>query len=162
VARTRLLQTEYSIFEREVEDEILPLVRDLGIGFVPYSPLGRGFLTSAVRPGEEYAEGDLRRTDARWQGDNYTANVASIARLTELAVEKGATVTQLALAWLLAQDEHIVPIPGTRSTTRLAENAAAADLALTKADLDVVREILPHGAYGDRYAAVLREAWASA
>jgi aryl-alcohol dehydrogenase-like predicted oxidoreductase len=156
-----VLQTEYSIFEREVEDEVLPLVRDLGIGFVPYSPLGRGFLTSAVRPGHEYPDGDMRRTDARWQGDNYTANVAAIARLTELAEARGATVTQLALAWLLAQDEHTVPIPGTRSTTRLAENAAAADLVLTPADLDLVREILPHGAYGDRYPAVLREAWAN-
>jgi len=157
-----VLQTEYSIFEREVEDEILPLVRDLGIGFVPYSPLGRGFLTSAVRPGAEYPDGDMRRTDARWQGDNYTANVAAIARLTELAESKGATVTQLALAWLLAQDEHTVPIPGTRSTTRLAENVAAADLVLTAADLALVHEILPHGSYGDRYPAALVDAWASA
>ncbi|HEX6340605.1 aldo/keto reductase [Umezawaea sp.] len=157
-----VLQTEYSVFEREVEDEVLPLVRDLGIGFVPYSPLGRGFLTSAVKPGAEYPEGDMRRFDARWQGDNYTANVAATARLTELAAAKGATVTQLALAWLLAQDEHLVPIPGTRSTTRLAENAAAVDLVLTPADLDLVREILPHGAYGDRYPAFLRDAWASA
>ena len=157
-----VLQTEYSIFEREVEDEILPLVRDLGIGFVPYSPLGRGFLTSAVRPGAEYPDGDMRRTDARWQGDNYTANVAAIARLTELAESKGATVTQLALAWLLAQDEHTVPIPGTRSTTRLAENIAAADLVLTAADLALVHEILPHGSYGDRYPAALVDAWASA
>jgi aryl-alcohol dehydrogenase-like predicted oxidoreductase len=156
-----VLQTEYSIFEREVEDEVLPLVRDLGIGFVPYSPLGRGFLTAAVRPGHEYPEDDMRRTDARWQGDNYTANVAAIAELTRLAESKGAGVTQLALAWLLAQDEHTVPIPGTRSTTRLAENAGAADLVLTEADLDLVREILPHGAYGDRYPAVLREAWAN-
>ncbi|MFD9738698.1 aldo/keto reductase [Umezawaea sp. NPDC059074] len=157
-----VLQTEYSIFEREVEDEILPLVRDLGIGFVPYSPLGRGFLTSAVRPGAEYPDGDMRRTDARWQGDNYTANVAAIARLTELAESRGATVTQLALAWLLAQDEHTVPIPGTRSTTRLAENVAAADLVLTAADLALVHEILPHGSYGDRYPAALVDAWASA
>ncbi|HWO65521.1 MAG TPA: aldo/keto reductase [Umezawaea sp.] len=157
-----VLQTEYSVFERDVEDEILPLVRELGIGFVPYSPLGRGFLTSTVKPGAEYPEDDMRRTDARWQGDNYTANVAAIARLTELAAEKGATVTQLALAWLLAQDEHTVPIPGTRSTTRLAENVGAADLVLTAADLALVREILPHGAYGDRYPAVLRDAWASA
>jgi aryl-alcohol dehydrogenase-like predicted oxidoreductase len=156
-----VLQTEYSIFEREVEDEILPLVRELGIGFVPYSPLGRGFLTSAVRPGAEYPEDDMRRTDARWQGDNYTANVAAIARLTELAESKGATVTQLALAWLLAQDEHTVPIPGTRSKTRLAENVGAADLALTPADLALVHEILPHGSYGDRYPAALTEAWAS-
>lgn len=157
-----VLQTEYSLFEREVEDEVLPLVRELGIGFVAYSPLGRGFLTSAVRPAEEYPEGDMRRGDARWQGENYRANAEAVARLTGLAATKGATVTQLALAWLLAQDEHLVPIPGTRSQTRLAENTAAAELTLSPADLAAVHEILPVGAYGDRYPAALLDAWASA
>lgn len=157
-----VVQTEYSIFEREVEDDVLPLLGELGIGFVPYSPLGRGFLTSAVKPGHEYPEGDMRTFDARWQGENYEANVAAVARLTALAEAKGATVTQLALAWLLAQGEHIAPIPGTRSATRLAENVAAADVTLTTDDLEQVRQILPHGSYGDRYPAALRDAWASA
>lgn len=157
-----VVQTEYSIFEREVEDEILPLLGELGIGFVPYSPLGRGFLTAAVKPGDQYPEGDMRRVDARWQAENYAANVAATTRLTEFAATSGATVTQLALAWLLAQGEHIAPIPGTRSATRIAENVAAADLDLTAADLARVHEILPHGSYGDRYPAVLQDAWASA
>jgi aryl-alcohol dehydrogenase-like predicted oxidoreductase len=156
-----VLQTEYSIFEREVEDDVLPLIHELGIGFVPYSPLGRGFLTSAVKPGAEYADDDMRRTDARWQGDNYTANVAAIRQLDELAGTKGVSVTQLALAWLLAQGEHIVPIPGTRSVTRLVENIGAADIKLTAEDLAAVNDILPHGSYGERYPAVLMEAWAS-
>lgn len=157
-----VLQTEYSLFERDVEQAVLPVLHELGIGFVAYSPLGRGFLTSAVRPAEEYAEGDMRRWDARWQGENYRANLAAVERLTALAASKGATVTQLALAWLLAQDEHVVPIPGTRSQVRLAENVAAADVTMSAADLAAVAEILPAGAYGDRYPAALLDAWASA
>ena len=153
------LQTEYSIFERAVEDEVLPVLRELGIGFVPYSPLGRGFLTGDVKPASEYPDGDMRRWDERWQGENYDANVAAIARLTELAESKDITVTQLALAWLLAQGEDIVPIPGTRSQTRLAENAAAADVTLDPADLARVDEILPHGALGSRYPAAMMPTW---
>jgi len=157
-----VVQTEWSLFEREVEGKVLPVVRELGIGFVPYSPLGRGFLTSAVKPGQEYAEGDMRRFDARWQGENYSANLAAVDRLRELATGKGISVTQLALAWLLAQDPHVVPIPGTRSMTRLAENIGAAGVVLTEQDLAQIATILPHGAYGERYPAVLSEAWASA
>ncbi len=123
-----VLQTEYSIFEREVETAVLPVIRELGIGFVPYSPLGRGFLTSDVKPASEYPEDDMRRWDARWQGENYEANVEAIGMLTELAASKGITVTQLALAWLLAQGDDIVPIPGTRKPHRLVENVAAADV----------------------------------
>ena len=125
-----VLQTEYSIFERAVEDAVLPVLRELGIGFVPYSPLGRGFLTGAVKPASEYPEDDMRRWDERWQGENYEANVKAIGQLRELAEAKGISVTQLALAWLLAQGEDIVPIPGTRSPERLAENVAAAEVTL--------------------------------
>lgn len=146
-----VLQTEYSIFERDVEISVLPAIRELGIGFVAYSPLGRGFLTSTVKPGNEYPEGDMRRFDERWQGENYEANVKAIRQLKELAESKGITVTQLALAWLLAQDEDIVPIPGTRNASRLAENMAAVDVTLSPADLDRVHQILPHGAFGGRY-----------
>ncbi len=148
-----VLQTEYSIFEREVEDEILPVVRELGIGFVPYSPLGRGFLTGAVKPASEYPADDMRSWDERWQGENYEANVEAIDRLKALAAEKDIAVTQLALAWLLAQGDDIVPIPGTRNQDRLAENLAAADVTLTREDLDRIHEILPHGSYGARYPA---------
>ena len=146
-----VLQSEYSIFERDVETTILPLIRELGIGFVAYSPLGRGFLTSTVKPGSEYPEGDMRRFDERWQGENYDANVKAIEQLTELATSKGITVTQLALAWLLAQGQDIVPIPGTRNSARLAENIAAADVTLSLTDLERVHQILPQGAFGSRY-----------
>ncbi len=154
-----VLQTEYSIFEREVETAVLPMIRELGIGFVPYSPLGRGFLTSTIKPGSEYPEGDMRRWDDRWQGENYDANVEAVGQLTELAESKGITVTQLALAWLLAQGQDIVPIPGTRNLTRLAENVGAADVTLSQADLDLVHRILPHGACGSRYPAAMMPQW---
>jgi aryl-alcohol dehydrogenase-like predicted oxidoreductase len=154
-----VLQTEYSIFERDVEADVLPAIRELGIGFVPYSPLGRGFLTSTVKPASEYAEDDMRRWDARWQGENYDANVRAIGELTTLASSKGISVAQLALAWLLAQGDDIVPIPGTRSETRLAENVGAADVTLTPTELDRVREILPEGAFGSRYPAEYMPSW---
>jgi aryl-alcohol dehydrogenase-like predicted oxidoreductase len=146
-----VLQTEYSIFEREVEDAVLPVIDELGIGFVAYSPLGRGFLTSDVKPAEEYDETDFRRHNARWQGENYTRNRAAIEQLGALASAKGITTPQLALAWLLAQADDIVPIPGTRSTTRLEENVGAADVVLTPEDLARIAEIVPDGAYGARY-----------
>ena len=154
-----VLQTEYSIFEREVEAAVLPVLRELQIGFVPYSPLGRGFLTGDVKPADQYEESDMRRWDDRWQGDNYTANLAAIGALRELARTKGITVTQLALAWLLAQGDDIVPIPGTRNADRLAENVGAADVALTRQDLERVHEILPHGSYGGRYPASMMPSW---
>ena len=146
-----VLQTEYSIFEREVEGEILPAIRELGIGFVPYSPLGRGFLTSEVKPASEYPEDDMRSWDDRWQPGNYEKNVDAIDKLRQLADEKGCSVTQLALAWLLAQGDDVVPIPGTRSQKRLAENVGAADVELDGEDLDRIQEIVPQGAYGSRY-----------
>ena len=148
-----VLQTEYSVFERQVEDDVLPVVRELGIGFVPYSPLGRGFLTGEIKPASEYPDDDMRSWDERWQGENFTRNKAAVDELTRLAESKGISVTQLALAWLLAQGDDIVPIPGTRSETRLAENAAAADVELTGAELARVHEILPEGSFGSRYPA---------
>jgi aryl-alcohol dehydrogenase-like predicted oxidoreductase len=154
-----VLQTEYSIFERAVEQDVLPTTRELGIGFVAYSPLGRGFLTSAVKPAAEYEENDFRRGDERWQPGNYERNVEAIEQLTELARGKGASVTQLALAWLLAQGDDIVPIPGTRSPERLAENVGAANVTLTSDDLKRVDEILPGGSFGSRYPAASMPAW---
>jgi len=146
-----VLQTEYSMFEREVEAAILPAVRDLGIGFVPYSPLGRGFLTGDVRPASEYPANDMRSWDDRWQPGNYERNLEAVERLTTLARTKGITVGQLALAWLLAQGEDVVPIPGTRSAARVVENAGAAAVTLTPADLDAIHDALPTGGFGSRY-----------
>jgi aryl-alcohol dehydrogenase-like predicted oxidoreductase len=148
-----VLETEYSIFERQVEAEILPLLRELGIGFVPYSPLGRGFLTGEIKPASEYPADDMRSWDDRWQGENFTANKAAVEELTLLGTAKGITVSQLALAWLLAQGDDLVPIPGTRSEERLAENVLAADIELTREDLARVGEILPDGSFGNRYPA---------
>ncbi|WP_151478930.1 aldo/keto reductase [Streptomyces albicerus] len=154
-----VLQTEYSVFERAVEAHVLPVVRELGIGFVPYSPLGRGFLTSAVKPAAEYPADDMRSWDDRWQPGNYEQNLAAIRELTALAAAKDISVTQLALAWLLAQGDDIVPIPGTRSPDRLAENVAAAAVTLTPQDLARVQEILPKGAAGSRYPEAIMPSW---
>ncbi|MFD0304731.1 aldo/keto reductase [Streptomyces sp. NPDC127119] len=154
-----VLQTEYSVFERAVEADVLPVVRELGIGFVPYSPLGRGFLTGTVKPADEYPADDMRSWDDRWQPGNYERNLTAIGELTALAAAKGISVTQLALAWLLAQGDDVVPIPGTRSPERLAENVAAADVTLTPQDLARVQEILPKGAAGSRYPEAIMPAW---
>jgi aryl-alcohol dehydrogenase-like predicted oxidoreductase len=154
-----VLQTEYSVFQREVEADVLPVVRELGIGFVPYSPLGRGFLTGDFRPGAEYPQDDMRSWAAQWQPGNYEKNAAAVEQLRALAGEKGITAAQLALAWLLAQGEDVVPIPGTRSATRVAENAAAADVELTPADLERIREIVPEGAVGERYPEAMLPTW---
>ena len=154
-----VLQTEYSIFERAVEVEVLPTLRELGIGFVAYSPLGRGFLTSSVKPAAEYPADDMRSWDDRWQPGNYENNVEAIRQLTELAGGKGITVTQLALTWLLAQGDEIVPIPGTRSPQRVAENIAAVNVSLSGDNLTRINEILPHGAHGARYPQVMLPQW---
>ncbi|MFE3825271.1 aldo/keto reductase [Streptomyces sp. NPDC059092] len=154
-----VLQTEYSVFERAVEAEVLPVVRELGIGFVPYSPLGRGFLTGAVKPAAAYPADDMRGQDERWQPGNYEKNLAAVRELTSLAEGKGITVAQLALAWLLAQGDDIVPIPGTRSPERLAENVAAAQVTLTPQDLGRIQEILPHGSAGSRYHEAMLPDW---
>ena len=144
------LQTEYSLFERDVES-LFPALRELGIGLVPYCPLGRGFLTGQAKPANEYDQMDIRSFDPRWQPGNYEKNVEAVQTLAVFAEKKGATVAQLALAWLLAQGEDIVPIPGTRNRKRLAENAGAADLALSPDDLAEIDTILPHGGFGARY-----------
>ena len=153
-----VLQTEYSLFERDVE-ELFPVLRELGIGFVAYSPLGRGFLTGTAKPAGEYDVTDMRNGDPRWQPGNFEKNLEAVRRLTELAASKDATVAQLALAWLLAKGDDIVPIPGTRSTARVEENIAAADLTLTSDDLDAIARILPTGGFGARYAGAGVPTW---
>lgn len=145
------LQTEYSIFARDVEP-ILPVLEELGIGFVAYSPLARGFLTGAVQHRDEYDASDFRRGLAWWNDDNFEANLAIVRRLTALAEEKGASLAQLSLAWLLAQRDDIVPIPGSRSPRRVEENSAAAAIELTADDLALIDEIAPDGGIGGRFA----------
>ncbi|MFC9457095.1 aldo/keto reductase [Streptomyces sp. NPDC056983] len=153
-----VLQTEYSLFERSVE-QLFPTLEELGIGFVAYSPLGRGFITGTAKPASQYDPTDYRNHDPRWLPGNFEKNVEAVNRLGELAKAKGITVSQLALAWLLAQGEHIVPIPGTRSAARIGENAGAADVTLSEADLAAIREILPSGGFGARYAEQAMPTW---
>lgn len=153
-----VLQTEYSLFEREVE-VLFPVLRELGIGFVPYSPLGRGFLTGQAKPGAEYPEDDMRQWDARYQPGNYEKNQEATRLLGELAASQGISVAQLALAWLLAQGEDIVPIPGTRSPKRLEENVGAADVTLTDTSLAAIKKILPTGGHGARYPEEYMPSW---
>lgn len=146
------LQTEYSLWEREPETKIFPVLAELGIGFVPYSPLGRGFLTGQLRSESDFAEDDFRRHSPRFQGENFTRNLELVDRVTELAAEKGSTPAQLALAWLLAQGAHIVPIPGTKKRDRLRENLGAVDVELSAEDLARLDELAPAGvAAGARY-----------
>jgi aryl-alcohol dehydrogenase-like predicted oxidoreductase len=147
------LQTEYSVFAREPEAEILPTCRELGIGFVSYSPLGRGFLSGRFASPDELAEDDFRRTQPRFQGENLEANRRIVAKPREIAEEKGITPAQLALAWVLAQGEDIVPIPGTKRRKYLEENAAATDIELTDEDLSRINDELPEVS-GDRYEEV--------
>jgi aryl-alcohol dehydrogenase-like predicted oxidoreductase len=136
-----------------VEDEILPTVRELGIGFVAYSPLGRGFLTGQIRRFEDLPEGDFRRSSPRFQGENFQRNLELVDRVKEIASEKGVAASQLALAWLLHQGEDIVPIPGTKRRKYLEENVAAVGIALTDEDLGRIEEAAPKGAAsGKRYA----------
>jgi aryl-alcohol dehydrogenase-like predicted oxidoreductase len=146
------LQTEYSLWTRDPEDELLALCAELGIAFVAYSPLGRGFLTGAIRRVDDHAPNDWRRANPRLQGENFDQNLALVDAVTAIAREKGCTPGQLALAWLLAQRDDVVPIPGTRRIERLEENAAAAELALTREELDRLDEVAPRGAAaGARY-----------
>ncbi|MGP3920531.1 aldo/keto reductase [Nonomuraea sp. 10N515B] len=153
-----VLQTEFSLFERDVE-QLFPVLRELGIGFVAYSPLGRGFITGTAQPAGSYDATDMRNVGPRWQPGNFEKNLEAVQRLTELAASQGATVSQLALAWILAQGEDIVPIPGTRSPQRMEENAAAADLSLARADLDAIADILPTGGFGARYVEHALPTW---
>jgi aryl-alcohol dehydrogenase-like predicted oxidoreductase len=147
------LQTEYSLWSRDPEAEILPTVRELGIGFVAYSPLGRGFLSGRFRSPEDFPEDDFRRHHPRFQGENFDRNMELVERVEEMARSKGVTAGQLALAWVLHQGEDIVPIPGTKRVRYLEENAAALDVALSPEELEQLAEIAPAGAAaGDRYA----------
>ena len=145
------LQTEYSLWSRDPEAEILPTVRELGIGFVAYSPLGRGFLTGRVRRAEEYGPDDVRRNHPRFQGDNFDRNQRAVEAVRRLAARKRCTPGQVALAWLLHQGEDIVLIPGTKRRTYLRENAAAADVRLAPEDLAELARDVPPAAAGDRY-----------
>ena len=147
------LQTEYSLWSREPEDEILPTVRELGIGFVPYSPLGRGFLTGAYQSPDDFAPDDYRRHVPRFQGENFKKNLDVVNKVKELAIEKNVSPAQLALAWLLAQGNDLVPIPGTKQRQYLEENVAAVEIELSPADLARIDAVAPQGvAVGDRYA----------
>ena len=146
------LQTEYSLWSRDPEDEILPTLRELGIGFVPYSPLGRGFLSGEVRSVDDMAPDDFRRNSPRFQGENFARNLTLVDRVKEVAASKGVTPSQLALAWLLAQGGDIVPIPGTKRRTYLEENAGALSVRLSAQDLARIEEAAPKGAAaGERY-----------
>src|SRR5919199_1275190 len=146
------LQTEYSLWSRDPEDEILPTVRELGIGFVPYSPLGRGFLSGQITSLDDLAPDDYRRYSPRFQGENFNKNLQLVERVKEIATQKGVTPGQLAIAWLLAQGDDIVPIPGTKRRAYLEENVAAADITLTQAELESIDAIAPKNiAAGDRY-----------
>jgi aryl-alcohol dehydrogenase-like predicted oxidoreductase len=148
------LQTEYSLWSRDPEEQILPTVRELGIGFVPYSPLGRGFLSGRFRSIEDLAPDDYRRRSPRFQGENFAKNLQLVGEIEAIASEKGRSAAQLALAWLLARDPHIVPIPGTTNRARIAENAVAGAIELTAADLARIDAAAPQGAAaGDRYPA---------
>jgi aryl-alcohol dehydrogenase-like predicted oxidoreductase len=146
------LQTELSLWSREPEDELLGVCKELGILFVAYSPLGRGFLTGRSKLPEDFEEGDFRRHQPRFQGEAFDKNLELVREVEKLAQDRGCTPAQLALAWVLTRGEHVVAIPGTRKISRLDENAAAAGVELTPADLDRLDAVLPKGAVtGDRY-----------
>lgn len=147
------LQTEYSLWSREPEDEILTTVRELGIGFVPYSPLGRGFLSGEIKSIDDLQEGDFRRSNPRFQGENFQKNLDLVEAVKAIAHDRGVTAAQLALAWVLHQGDDLVPIPGTRRIATLQENVAAADIVLTPEDLEAIEAAFPrNAAQGHRYA----------
>lgn len=148
------LQTEYSLWTRDAEQGVLAVCERLGIGFVPYSPLGRGFLTGAIQRPEDLDADDFRRSNPRFQGENFARNLALVEKVTELAKQKGVAPSQLALAWVLAQGEHIVPLPGTKRRRYLEENIAAAELTLSAAELAAIEAVFPlQAAAGARYGA---------
>jgi aryl-alcohol dehydrogenase-like predicted oxidoreductase len=146
------LQTEYSLWSRDPEDEVLPTCRALGVGFVAYSPLGRGFLTGGIKRLEDLAEDDSRRQAPRFQGENFQRNLGLVKRIEEIAAKKGCQPSQLALAWVVAQGEDIVPIPGTKRRKYLEENVGALNVQLSAEDLGLIEEAAPKGATaGNRY-----------
>jgi aryl-alcohol dehydrogenase-like predicted oxidoreductase len=152
VHRIAALQTEYSLWTRDPEDEILPTTRELGLAFVAYSPLGRGFLTGQIKRFEDFAPDDYRRNSPRFQGANFQKNLELVQRVVEIAKEKKCTPSQLALAWLLTQGQDIIPIPGTKRRKYLEENVGALNVKLTPEDLRRIDEVAPHGAAaGERY-----------
>lgn len=161
VAPIAALQSEYSIWERDVEDEILDVCREYGIGFVPYSPLGRGFLTGSVRSRDDLPEQDWRRQDPRYSDENMPANLAIVDAIAAVAARHGVSNAQVALAWLLAQGDDIVPIPGTKRRVTMADSVAAADLTLSAADLAAIEAAAPRGGtagprYGERGLKMVR------
>jgi aryl-alcohol dehydrogenase-like predicted oxidoreductase len=145
------LQSEWSLWTRDPEAEVIPTVRELGIGFVAYSPLGRGFLSGRIRSVDDLDEKDFRRRGPRFQGENFQRNLDLVAQVEAIATEKGATPSQLALAWVLAQGDDVVPIPGTKRRAYLEENAGADEIELTDDDLRRLDDVFPEGAAGDRY-----------
>ncbi len=147
------VQSEWSLWTRDPEGSVLPACRELGVGFVPFSPLGRGFLSGALRSPDDFAPGDMRRSLPRFQGDNFARNLELVAKVRELAGAKGCTPSQLALAWLLAQGDDVAPIPGTKRRSRLEENLGAVEIALSPAELAEIAAVFPpDAASGDRYA----------
>ncbi|QNE32909.1 aldo/keto reductase [Sphingomonas sp. NBWT7] len=152
VAPIAALQSEYSLWERDVEEEILPVCRELGIGFVPYSPLGRGFLTGSITSRDQLAEGDYRLNDPRYADGNFEANMAAVEVVKEIADAHGVSAAQIALAWLLAQDAHVVPIPGSKRRATTEDSAKAPEVTLTDADLKALDQAAPRdGTAGPRY-----------
>jgi aryl-alcohol dehydrogenase-like predicted oxidoreductase len=146
------LQSEYSLWERNLEPRIIPLLRELKIGLVPFAPLGRGFLTGAVKRADEYPEDDFRRGDPRYQGENFDANVRAASAVRELAARKGVTPGQIALAWLLHKGDDVAPIPGTKRRTYLEENVAAAEIRLSRDEISALDSALAPGKVsGPRY-----------
>jgi aryl-alcohol dehydrogenase-like predicted oxidoreductase len=161
VAPISALQSEYSLWERDIEEDILPTCRELGIGFVPYSPLGRGFLTGSIRSLEDLPENDWRRQDPRYQGDNFAANLKVVDVVGEVAAKHGATHAQIALAWLLAQGDDIVPIPGFKRRVTMEDSAKAADVSLDTDDMEKLEAAAPRGGtagprYGERGMKMVR------
>jgi aryl-alcohol dehydrogenase-like predicted oxidoreductase len=146
------VQSEYSLWSRDIENEVLPTLRELGIGLVAYSPLGRGFLSGEYKSLDDFPQGDFRRLNPRFQGENFKRNLEVVERVNQIAAEKGVTPSQLALAWVFARGQDIVPIPGTKRRKYLEENAAAVKVQLSQSELNRIEEVAPKGfAVGDRY-----------